>query len=231
MLLSENRPTGQFSEDVIIMDRSEKGAISKQRILISAMSEFANNGYEGASLNNICSQSNISKGLIYHYFSDKETLYLSCVEICFNQLTEFLGHTAKTLSGTILEKLTAWFDARLAFFAQNQLYLGIFSSALLSPPAELSGKIAELRAPFDELNISVLKNLLTSGGIRPCFDLDAVILGFRMYMDFFNLRFRDAVISGASPQQVLGEHEKLCRTQVYIMLHGLLQDDREESGI
>ena len=210
---------------------SEKGAVSKQRILISAMSEFAKSGYEGASVNSICSQNNISKGLIYHYFSDKEELYLSCVETCFNHLTEFLSRAAKALSGSISDKLTAWFDARMDFFANNPLYLGIFSGALLSPPAGLACKIASLRTPFDQLNISVLRNLLTSGGLRPCFDLDSVILGFRMYMDFFNLRFKDAVISGVPPQQLLSEHEKLCRMQVYVMLHGLLEDGREESGI
>ena len=56
------------------MKREEKNAVSRQRILSAAMEEFSRKGYEGASLSTLCAEKEISKGLIYHYFSGKEEL-------------------------------------------------------------------------------------------------------------------------------------------------------------
>lgn len=61
----------------------------RQLILDSALIVFAHKGYHGASIANIASEANISKGLIYNYFSSKEdilkeTLY-SGLEYIFKQ--------------------------------------------------------------------------------------------------------------------------------------------------
>lgn len=81
------------------MKREEKNALSRQRILNAAMEEFSGKGYEGASLNTICSEKGISKGIIYHYFKDKNKLYLLCVEECFREVTAYLEeHTASSAS-------------------------------------------------------------------------------------------------------------------------------------
>ena len=48
------------------MKQKEKSQISKEKILNAAIIEFGTKTYESASLNNICSDNNISKGLIYH---------------------------------------------------------------------------------------------------------------------------------------------------------------------
>lgn len=37
--------------------------------------EFGNNSYKNTSINNICKKYNISKGLIYHNFKNKDDLY------------------------------------------------------------------------------------------------------------------------------------------------------------
>lgn len=46
------------------MTREQRNAISKQRIGESAVQEFAQHGYAGASINNICANGNISKGIL-----------------------------------------------------------------------------------------------------------------------------------------------------------------------
>ncbi|WPC43939.1 TetR/AcrR family transcriptional regulator [Clostridium sp. JS66] len=64
--------------------------IEKQnRILNAAMKEFAKNGYEKASTNEIVKESEISKGLLFHYFKNKKQLFLYlydyCVELNMNE--------------------------------------------------------------------------------------------------------------------------------------------------
>ena len=47
----------------------------KSNILETAAAEFAANGFEGASLNQIISNATISKGTFYYYFDDKFDLF------------------------------------------------------------------------------------------------------------------------------------------------------------
>ena len=47
----------------------------KARILNSAFEEFGKNGFENASTNAIVERAGISKGLLFHYFGSKQSLY------------------------------------------------------------------------------------------------------------------------------------------------------------
>ena len=72
------------------MNQEQKTALAKQRILEAAMKEFAERGYDGASLNTVCAENGISKGIIYHHFKDKDDLYLLCAAECFTAAAHFL---------------------------------------------------------------------------------------------------------------------------------------------
>ncbi|MEG1748002.1 MAG: TetR/AcrR family transcriptional regulator, partial [Oscillospiraceae bacterium] len=74
------------------MKRDEKNLISRRKILDSALAEFGTQGYGMSSVNTICTAGDISKGILYHYFRDKDELYLACVQELFDSLTEHLTH-------------------------------------------------------------------------------------------------------------------------------------------
>lgn len=210
------------------MKREEKNALSRQRILEAALEEFSQKGYEAASLNNVCAEKGISKGIIYHHFKDKDALFLLCVEDCFTQVSAYLREAAEALSGTAQEKLAAYFDARLRFFALHPVYLGIFAEAAFNPPAALAEEIARRRQAFDRLNADVLTGVLGKARLRAELSAETVVEDFRMYMDYFNLRFRSAFRSGRSIDEILTEHEEKCRRQLDVLLHGVLDDGNEE---
>lgn len=54
-------------------------AEKKKRILIAALKEFSEKGYEQASTNSIVKEAGISKGILFHYFKTKRDLYLYVV--------------------------------------------------------------------------------------------------------------------------------------------------------
>lgn len=204
------------------MKREEKNALSRQRILDAAMEEFSAKGYEGASLNTVCGEKGISKGIIYHYFKDKDELYLLCVEACFDIFTAYLREAAAGLSGSARQRLRSYFDARLRFFAHHPLYLGLFADAAFDPPAGLAEQIAARRRAFDALNISVLTDLLESASLREGLSVETVVEDFRLYMDYFNIHYRAAFRGEASPQDALFKHEERCHRQIDILLYGVL---------
>ena len=203
------------------MKREDKNALSRMRILNAAMCEFSQRGYGGASLNTAWAEKGISKGVIYHYFKDKDEIYLLCVKQCFEALTAYLRKTASALTGTPAKRLETYFDARMCFFAENPLYLGIFCDAMFQPPAALTGAIAVCRRDFDALNISVLTELLHTAPLREGLSVEAIVEDFRGYVDFFNLRFKTEWKRGLSPENVLKEHEERCHRQLDILLHGV----------
>lgn len=206
------------------MKREDKNAYSRGRILEAALREFSEKGYEGASLNTVWSEKEISKGIVYHYFKDKNEIYLLCVGMCFDELTAYLRAAAERFAGTITERIETYFDARLRFFSENPLYLGIFADASFRTPQALAEAIGECRREFDALNVSVLTELLNTQPLRGGLSVDAVVEDFRMYMDFFNLRFRDVCGGGRDAEAALRRHEERCHRQLDVLLHGVLEE-------
>ena len=202
------------------MKREEKNMLSRQRILEAVLREFSQKGYEGASLNTVCAEKGISKGIVYHYFKDKDELYLFCAADCFEKLTAYLKGTAEA-AGHPEERLRSYFDARLCFFAETPAYLGIFLDVVLYPPAHLAEKLSEIRRPFDQQNIAILTALLKSAPLREGVTVSAVVEDFRMYMDYFNARFWTVLSEADTPRQALREHEERCHRQLGILLYGV----------
>ena len=52
----------------------------REALLTAAMEEIAANGIDGASYNRIIERSGLSKGVVYYYFDNKESLYLTVLE-------------------------------------------------------------------------------------------------------------------------------------------------------
>lgn len=207
------------------MNRKEKNALSRQRILEATMREFSAKGYANASLNTVCAEHNISKGIIYHYFKDKDELYLLCVKECFDELTAYMKGIADELTGMAEERIQAYFDARIRFFANNPICFGIFADASFNTPVTLAGQIADCRRQFDMLNISVLTNLLNGESLRKGISIQAIVEDFSMYMDFFNMRFKDVLRTADSCENIIREHEERCHRQLDIMLRGVLGEN------
>ncbi|WP_252198241.1 TetR/AcrR family transcriptional regulator [Clostridium sp. MCC353] len=113
------------------MKREEKNLISLQKILEYATQEFAQRGYGLSSVNTICNTGGISKGILYHYFKDKDELYLSCLKTCFERLTAFLREEATDIQGSVDECLERYFNARLIFLRKILSYAPCFVRQLL----------------------------------------------------------------------------------------------------
>jgi AcrR family transcriptional regulator len=53
---------------------------TRQRILDAAIQEFATKGLGGARVDNIAKSANANMRMLYHYFNDKEQLYIDVIE-------------------------------------------------------------------------------------------------------------------------------------------------------
>lgn len=59
---------------------------TRERILRTAISEFSEKGYSGARVSTICRKSRANPRMIYHYFGDKDGLYVAVLEHVLGEL-------------------------------------------------------------------------------------------------------------------------------------------------
>ena len=199
------------------MNREEKNQITRGKILSSAMTEFAAHGYEAASLNTVCAAGGISKGIIYHYFKDKDDLYLTCASIVFDELAEELGRTA---GGSI----DAYFAARSAWFGKNPDKAAMFCEALLFYPIQLQEQMEACRKKYDEVNVAVLRAVLADQTVRSGYQEADVQRIFRAFQNFLNAEYRNSLIK--HDEKAILQHDADCRKALQIFLYGIIEEKR-----
>ena len=135
------------------MTQKERQEHSRQEILQAALDEFGTYEYAQVTVDNVCARHNISKGMLYHYYSGKDDLFLLCVGDTFEKLSEFVAQNEFQLKDhSALDSLTAYYQCREQFFAAHPRRRKVFESAMLHPPAHLESKLRELRAPVWQIN-------------------------------------------------------------------------------
>ena len=205
------------------MNREEKNQQTRRRIMDNALAEFSKQGYGASSVNTICASKGISKGIIYHYFSTKDELYLACVEECFQRLTEYLRDALSTEQGTAEEQLERYFSARMAFFQMHPVYQPIFCEAVISPPGHLLPQIQACRQAFDDLTVDTLERLLRRLTLHPHLTIDEVVDTFRKFQDFINAEYQ---FSPLSPEEFRRRDEQ-CRKALSILLYGVVERSKD----
>jgi TetR/AcrR family transcriptional regulator len=61
-------------------------AATRQKLLIAARREFAESGLAGARVDEIAARAGVNKQLVYHYFGDKDALYLAVLEWVYEEI-------------------------------------------------------------------------------------------------------------------------------------------------
>jgi len=61
-------------------------AATRKKLLIAARREFASHGLAGARVDEIAARAGVNKQLVYHYFGDKDALYLAVLEWVYDEI-------------------------------------------------------------------------------------------------------------------------------------------------
>lgn len=71
--------------------RSRNALRSREAILKTAVSHFVDKGYDGARIDEIVSDTDTSKNLVYHYFRSKEDLYVAVLDRVYDEFSKQRG--------------------------------------------------------------------------------------------------------------------------------------------
>ncbi len=113
-------------------------AEKKEHILSICIEEFAKNGYDHTTTDQITSKAGISKGILFHYFKSKKNLFLYLVDHVRELLTtETMKEVQLIESNDFFERIKAiiLIKHRLAFKYQHESEF--LMKAMLQAPASL----------------------------------------------------------------------------------------------
>ncbi|MEG1291779.1 MAG: TetR/AcrR family transcriptional regulator, partial [Lachnospiraceae bacterium] len=205
------------------MKREEKVQCSKERIIDAAMEEFGANSYDMASLNNICNDNAISKGLVYHYYGNKDDLYLSCVKVCFEKFTNFLAEESYHFSD-IQCGMNQYFARRFLFFHNYPREGGLFFYTVLQPPKHLVQQLQELRKDFDAQCIFYYKEALKHITLREGIAEQEALEYFTVFQEVFHEYFQRNKETGADVSILMKAHEAQLSKTLNMMLYGIAKE-------
>lgn len=201
------------------MKKEKKTEITKEKIIAAAIEEFGTKGYINSSLNNICNNFKISKGLIYHNFKNKDDLYLVCARRCFLEVTEYLK------AQNIESDLHRYMELRLKFFSEYPLYARIFFEAILQTPSKLINEIKEIKSDFDELNKSIYRSALQNLTLRNDVTEKDALEYYEIMQEMFNGYFSSSAYSNSDFTILISDHEEKLRKILNFMLYGIAKEE------
>jgi AcrR family transcriptional regulator len=157
----------------------------RERVLDVAAQEFADYGFEDASINRILENAKMSKGAAYYYFEDKADLFATTVQYCVQRL-ELIDRELDTTTLTAENFWPIFSELHrrplLRSFEQPWLFGAIRAAGNLSPATLERKLLAILASQIKMWAINIMKRGQQLGTIRT--DLpDELIFGWLEALD------------------------------------------------
>ncbi|MFO7724570.1 MAG: TetR/AcrR family transcriptional regulator [Oceanipulchritudo sp.] len=144
---------------------------AKERILMAALTLFADGGYHGTTVDAIVARANINKRMVYYYFGNKEKLYEAVV-------TEAYTRLEKLEEATVVDNLDTeeWVRGIVATYFRFLRENPEFNKLILWENLNKGQGITIVKTRINKLPVlkrldTVIREGVAKGQLRP--DLDA----------------------------------------------------------
>jgi AcrR family transcriptional regulator len=142
-------------------------------ILEAAVEEFTERGYEGARVDNIAARAAINKRMLYHYFGNKQALYVAVLEGTYTAIRS-AEHGLHLSDRDPVEGITELVLFTWHYYLAHPEFLSLLNTENLHRAKFLkrSARIFELNSPLIERISELLGRGVAQGVFRD--DLDAL---------------------------------------------------------
>lgn len=207
--------------------QKERQERSRQAIIQAAMDEFGSADFEAVTMERICAGHGISKGMMYHYFSNKDELFLCCVSGIFQELWKYLQENMSIPADEpILESLKHFFWLRETFFQTRDREKHVFENAVFYPPGHLAEQIQKYREPIREENDRFLRQIVSRAKLHENLNQEKAI----RYLNSIYQLFWNALHQYCLPEGYQGFHSTLTEAEelLEMLLFGIIDREQEE---
>lgn len=196
----------------------------RHTIINTAIDEFAEYGFEAASINRIVANSGISKGSFYQYFEDKIDLFKHLIDILAQEKTEFFMD--KHPPGTKLDTFQyyRWMvKTGMEFNSTNPRLVQAISRVLLAEGLFYGKNFEEYRKQSTRALTAMIQQAVDRGEVDPSVDVDLVV----MVMETWNNAISSYFLNEGMKQKDIMKWARSAETQekidklLYVMEYGL----------
>lgn len=154
--------------------RTERRDQQVARILDAAKTCFVRSGFQGASMQQICSEVGMSPGALYRYFPSKEAIIEAITEADRRRDAEIFSHL--THGGDVVDAFVAVAMTHIRYMHESgnaPLFAEIRAESMRNDAIEFACRMS--MKDVDESFRSFLRAAIDRGDIAPCADLDTIL--------------------------------------------------------
>jgi AcrR family transcriptional regulator len=140
---------------------------TREQILDAARTEFAEKGLEGARVDEIARRAGANKRMLYHYFGNKEDLFLAVLERAYAKIRRHENElNLKALDP--IEGMSRLVGFTFSYFVENPYWISLLNSENLHRARHLkkSTAIRKMHSPLLDLIEDLLDRGQTAGVFR-----------------------------------------------------------------
>lgn len=164
---------------------TEAGAATAERLRDEARALFAERGFSGASLGEICARVGIRKPSVYNHYASKEALFLDLLERSLDDWRR-AGPPPTPDGGPLREQLERHLRALVSFAVERPHATALCRVAVSQVGGELEDKVRELMVTQRREYQRVLQELFRAAKVRgEVVDVDenALVFGWLTFVD------------------------------------------------
>jgi AcrR family transcriptional regulator len=139
---------------------------TRGRILDAAMAEFAQHGPQGARVDRIAREAGVNVRMLYHYFGEKEGLYLAVLEAAYLRIRSLEEALARAGDEPVLA-MTRLIDLTFDFLVTDPYFARLIMHENLTRGAVI--RKSEFVARSTQPLVAFLERILSDGQARGCF--------------------------------------------------------------
>ncbi|KON67274.1 TetR family transcriptional regulator [Peribacillus butanolivorans] len=137
----------------------------QMRILNAAIKVYVERGYDNASTNAIVKEAGISKGLLFHYFQNKKTLYLFLFDYCLDMVMKEFYEKVNLEERDFFARLRQISLIKMELLNKFPDIIRFFEKAILEEANDIKGDFKEKifsvkssTAIFDDIDTSKFRD-------------------------------------------------------------------------
>ena len=147
----------------------------RDEILIASLREFAERGFDLASTNQIVKQADISKGVLFKYFDDKESLFLYVFETMLEDALSTFSVQQVAAFDDVFDWIKHTTKERIQFSIERPLTYRLFMRVAKEPQHPIYSKVLAISAGFANRYRAQLAGALPADRLREGVTWDGIL--------------------------------------------------------
>jgi AcrR family transcriptional regulator len=144
----------------------------KEKIMQSAMENFAKNGFDRTRMEDIATAAGLAKGTLYLYFKSKEDLFYAICEHNLEELRNQLSRLFNRKENIILDAERFYDEYRRGSLGSDIIWFEMIALSTRSP--KLRKILAENQSKVYQVVIEFLKRQIERGFLREDVNIDVI---------------------------------------------------------